>query len=516
MTGLSPPQQHPGRRSHTTRVRASTGQRRASATPSRGSRPSITVRKTPLSETVVVRSVMPRMRAHALFVSMACLMLTTCLPGLAGARVLLIVVDGLDAREVTPDVMPVLARAWHASPWCPGMESVASMPTRTNSNHATLITGVQPEVHGVTGNAVWDRTEARVRKLGTAADLQAETIFTLAHRAARGLRTAAAVGKPKLGAMFAGDGTRQLGPDDLWDARSASDSARDEVTGYAYDGTTLAAARALLERGGIDFMFINLSDVDRVSHGFGPRAPQAIETRRRTDAALGSFFGWLAAGPDWSTTTIVVTADHGFDAVERFLTFADDLTAASLRGVEVVGDGGTGHVYLTDVPRSGRPSEKLAAVRRVALANPDIAEALYLRPNPDDGGDRFTVDVVHPDWHLRHERSGDLVLTTKPGRVFVDGSHEESKLVGNHGGPGERRVPVFVLAGTPVSEPADCRTVTPADLGRTVQWCLGLPEATRLDAAPIPATDRGHVLPGLCASPTPLPSPASQLRTRNG
>jgi predicted AlkP superfamily pyrophosphatase or phosphodiesterase len=154
----------------------------------------------------------------------------------ASPHVLLIVVDGLDAREVTDDATPWLARAWRDARWCPGALSSASMPTRTNTNHATLITGVEPEVHGITGNAVWDRTTRTVRKLGAASDLLTETIFTVAHRAGRGLRTAAAVGKPKLGKMFSGDGTRQMGPDELWDAREASDSARDEVTGYAYDG----------------------------------------------------------------------------------------------------------------------------------------------------------------------------------------------------------------------------------------------------------------------------------------
>lgn len=447
------------------------------------------------------------------WIAVLCVALAT--PELATARVLMIVVDGLDAREVTEDVTPVLARAWRTSPWCPGIEAVASMPTRTNSNHATLITGVQPEVHGVTGNAVWDREAARVRKLGIAADLEAETIFTLAHRAGRGLRTAAAVGKPKLGAMFAGDGTHQLGPDELWDARSASDSARDEVTGYAYDGTTLAAARAFVEHGSVDFLFVNLSDVDRVSHGFGPRSQQAIEARRRTDAALGAFLAWLSARPDWTATTVVVTADHGFDTVTTPVRFGDALAAARLRGFEAVGDGGTGHVYLIDRTRPERDAAKLAAARQVALAHEDIAEALYLRSNPADGGQRFTLDAMHPDWHVSHERAGDLVLIAKPGRVFLDGSIEESKLLGNHGGPAERRVPAIVVAGAPAPGPPSCGEITPADLGRTVQSCLGLPEAARLDGRSVPPRDRGHVLPGLCPPPAPIPTPTTD-RSRVG
>ncbi len=430
--------------------------------------------------------------------------------GVAHAKVLLIVVDGLDAREVSDQETPALAHAWRESRWCPGAESVASMPTRTNSNHATLITGVETDVHGVTGNAVWDRKTERVRKLASAADVLTETIFTTARRAARGLRTAAAVGKPKLGAMFSGDGGRHLGPDELWDARAAPDAAKDDVTGYAYDGTTLAAARSLVEHAGADFLFINLSDVDRVSHGNGPQSPQAVETRRRTDAALGEFLAWLAARPEWQTSTIVITADHGFDTITNPpIRIADLLSARRLAGLQAVGDGGTGHVYVESPADPARDGAKLAHARRVALEHPGIAEALYVRPNPADGDARYAVGTVHPDWHLEHERSGELLVVARPGWVFVDGSKEEAKLIGNHGGPAERRVPAIVVGGAPSAGGPDCRRVSAADLGRTVQWCLGLPEVQRLDGRPIAEDGRGRVLSGLCPPPAaPRPGPS--------
>jgi hypothetical protein len=430
----------------------------------------------------------------------------------AAARVVLIVVDGLDAHEVDDDATPVLARVSRESPWCPQGNSVAAMPTRTNTNHATLLTGVEPEAHGITGNMVWDRSTRAVRKLGAPADFLVETIFTLAHRAERGLRTAMAVGKPKLAAMFAADGARQTAPDEVWDPRTASDSAKDETTGYAYDGTTLAAARNLLEHGALDFLFVNLSDVDRVSHGHAPASPQAVETRRRTDAAVGAFLDWLATRPEWPTTTVVITADHGFDAITKPpVLMADALAARGIRGIAAAGDGGVGHLYVARPGSPDRDAVLLAAARRVALAQPGIAEALYLAPNARDGGTRHTVTAVHPDWHLEHERTGDILLVAEPGFHIVDGSGDEAKLVGNHGGPNERLVPAIVLGGAPLAPGDACGDVTAADLGRTVQACLGLPEAQRLDGRPVATADRGRVLAGVCPAPAATTSPSRYI-----
>ena len=416
----------------------------------------------------------------------------------ANARVLLIVVDGLDARSVSDEETPRLAEAWRTSRWCPGARSLAAMPTRTNSNHATLMTGVQPAAHGITGNAFWDRATRSTRKLGVASDFLTETIFTVARRSGTGIRTAVAVGKPKLATMFAAH-AGQVAPDASWDPRTASDSAKDDGTGYAYDATTLAAVRGLIDHEGADFVFLNLADVDRVSHGFGPASPQAQETRRRTDAAVGAFLDWLAARHDWPSTTVVITADHGFDAMTTpAMHFAEVLADAGIRGLATVGDGGVGHVYLDPRRRARDPAALLAAARRVALPTPGIAEALYLEPNAADGGARYTVTTAHPDWHVEHERSGDLLLVAHVGHQIVDGFSDEGKLVGNHGGPAERAVPALALGGAPFGRGADCEHITAADLGRTVQACLGLREVQRLDGRTIAVRDRGRVLTGLC------------------
>lgn len=412
--------------------------------------------------------------------------------------VALIVVDGLDARDVTDAETPNLARYWRESPWCAGVHGRAAMPARTNVNHASLVTGVYPDTHGVTGNAFWDRTAASQRKLGAAPDLLTETLFTVARGHTPPVRTAAAVGKSKLDRMFAATPGGQAAPSRTWGPKDAPSSAHDPTTGYAFDAATLAGARALLDDAPA-FLLVNLADVDRVSHGAGPHSAAAGATRRETDRALGAFIQDVLRRPEWRDGTLVVTADHGFDATTHpVVDVGDELHAAGLDAALVsVADGGVAHVYARDPDAAGRAGA-LAAARRLALATPGVAEALYRESNSEDGGDAHALAHVHPDWRLAHPRAGDLLLVAAPGYALADNGGDEVRLKGNHGAPGERDVAVVAIGGG-VQVADRCDDVTAADLGRTMLGCLGLRDVARLDGAPIAADARGRRLSGLCA-----------------
>src|SRR5881628_1502956 len=93
-------------------------------------------------------------------------------------HVYLVIVDGLDTRVADAAHMP---RLFDAVAHEPAHSSVfpaahAVMPARTNPNHVTLVTGVYPEAHGITGNAYWSRTRgAPPEKLDDAALIEVET-----------------------------------------------------------------------------------------------------------------------------------------------------------------------------------------------------------------------------------------------------------------------------------------------------------------------------------------------------
>ena len=421
------------------------------------------------------------------------------------APVALVVVDGLDARDVAGD-MPELTRAWRESAWCPGAHGRAAMPARTNVNHATLATGVYPEMHGITGNVFWARTADPPRKLGAAADFLTETVFTVAAAHDPPLRTALAVGKPKLELMFATTAAGHAVPDDVWSPKDAPSSGRDAATGYATDAATLAGARRLLENGPA-FVLVNLADVDRVSHAAGPHSGEAQATRRATDREIAAFVHDVLARPGWREGTIVVTADHGFDATTHpAIDVGAMLRDAGLADAfVVVPDGGVAHVYTREPPRAAATT--LKAARQRALAQEGVAEALYRAFNREDDWYDHMIDHVHPDWHVVNVRTGDLLLVTAPGYTFAASDGEDAHLRGNHGAPAETDVPVVALGG--VASGDHCDDIHAADVGRTVLGCLGLPDVARLDGGPIPPQSQGRVLRGLCktAIATAVPTP---------
>src|SRR5689334_6047649 len=99
-------------------------------------------------------------------------------------HVYLVIVDGLDARLATPERLPRVGEVLAHEPASSRLVADAVMPTRTNPNHVSLVTGVYPAAHGITGNSWWSRrADAKVEKLDDAGAIEVETFFTVAARA---------------------------------------------------------------------------------------------------------------------------------------------------------------------------------------------------------------------------------------------------------------------------------------------------------------------------------------------
>src|SRR5262249_54142231 len=74
-------------------------------------------------------------------------------------RVVVVLIDGLDASRMGPELMPTVWSLAHghggSATFYPHGRAV--MPTVTNTNHASILTGTHPAAHGIVGNEIPNR-----------------------------------------------------------------------------------------------------------------------------------------------------------------------------------------------------------------------------------------------------------------------------------------------------------------------------------------------------------------------
>ena len=201
-----------------------------------------------------------------------------------------------------------------------------ALPSFTNVNNASIVTGVPPSVHGISGNFFFDTSTGEEVMMNSARFLRCETIFPAAARAGR--KVAVVTAKEKLRDIFAaglaGQGTPASGTGGIaFSSEKASQAVQathgidhvEKLVGqptppiYSAEASlyVLRAGAALLERGLADFLY--LSTTDFMQHKFAPEAPEAVEFYAGIDRQLGHLIELGAV--------LGLTADHGMNAKQK-------------------------------------------------------------------------------------------------------------------------------------------------------------------------------------------------------
>lgn len=197
----------------------------------------------------------------------------------------------------------------------------AAMPTFTNVNNSSIVTGVPPAVHGIGGNFFYDTAAGQEVMMNSARFLRAETLFPAAQRAGR--RVAVVTAKEKLRDIFShglvgagGAGGLAFSSEKAREARLATHGIEDVEslvgpTPAIYSGDAslyvLRAGVRLAETGRADFLY--LSTTDFMQHAYAPEDAEALDFYAAIDHELGRL---LALG-----CVLGITADHGMNAKQR-------------------------------------------------------------------------------------------------------------------------------------------------------------------------------------------------------
>lgn len=197
-----------------------------------------------------------------------------------------------------------------------------AMPSFTNVNNSSIITGAPPSVHGIGGNFFYDRTSSQEVMMNSSRFLRCETLLAAASRAGR--RIGVVTAKEKLrdilsaGLDFVGEsGPISFSSEKAREAKLAThgwDNAETlvgAVTPAIYSGEAslyvLRAGVAMLRQGRADLLY--LSTTDFIQHKYAPDTSGALDFYEGIDQELGHL---LALG-----AVLGITADHGMNAKQN-------------------------------------------------------------------------------------------------------------------------------------------------------------------------------------------------------
>jgi phosphonoacetate hydrolase len=358
-------------------------------------------------------------------------------------------VDGCEpdylGQAVATGQMPWLKRALASGV---GLVADCVVPTFTNPNNLSIVTGAPPSVHGICGNYLFDTASGTEVMMNDVKWLRAPTL--LAALADAGKRVAVITAKDKLrkllghkmrgGICFSSEKSDQvtLAENGIADVLGLVGMPVPDVYSAALSEFVFAAGVKLAQTKQADVMY--LSTTDYIQHKHAPGTEGANAFYRMMDSYLGQLdaLGWV----------IVLTADHGMnakvgldgqpDVIYLQDWFDNELGTGRARVILPITDpyvvhhgalGSFATVYLPDGVSVANMRDKLAAVWGMEQV--------------------FTREEAAAHFELPADRIGDLVAVSERFKVIGTSAakHDLSGLdapLRSHGGVSEQRVPLIV------------------------------------------------------------------------
>jgi len=321
-----------------------------------------------------------------------------------------------------------------------------ALPSFTNVNNSSIVTGVTPAVHGISGNFFYDEKKDEEVMMNSSEYLRAETILAAASNAGR--KVAVVTAKEKLRDILSFKMTGiAISAEKANQAKKEThgiDNA-EKIIGYKtpaiYSGDAslfvLRAGVAFIEQGLADFLYLSLTDY--MQHTYSPEAEESLAFYE----AMDKEFGRLAE----LGAIVGATADHGMNAKVKKdgspnVLFVEDMLS------EKFGDHFRVICPITDpyVKHHGAlGSYVVVHVSDKSIVN-DVKNWLQVQDGITEVYDKTTAVKL---LEQPEDRIGDLVVMS--GRDVVVGRrpkyHDLSALDGtlrSHGGRYEEMVPMII------------------------------------------------------------------------
>jgi phosphonoacetate hydrolase len=350
-------------------------------------------------------------------------------------RTAVVCLDGVDpryledafARRLTPRLAELTC-----------LEARSQVPSFTNPNNLSIVTGLPPAGHGLPGNHYLDESGDEVQ-LDRPELLRAPSIHAAFREA--GVPVLAVTTKEKLRRLLsAGDVPCFSAEKADGEIAALVDRPRPDIYDWDCSHYALELAFALAERLETQLLYVSLTDA--VQHASAPGDELSDRYLVRLDELVGQYLdaGWRLG----------LVADHGMNAKPAVRYLGETLDAAGIRSARVV-------LPITD-PYVAHHAALGSACW--VHADPDEVEAARFALEGVAGVEEvLTRAQASVSLSLPADRIGDLVVLGDEKTVFGKrpADHDLSALRGplrSHGGRHEQAVPVLLSERTNSARPA--------------------------------------------------------------
>ena len=346
-------------------------------------------------------------------------------------------------RAIEAGTMPWLARVRATGAY---LTADCVIPSFTNPNNLSIVTGAPPSVHGLSGNYFYDPETGAEVMMNDPKYLRCGTI--LAALAATGARVAAVTAKDKLRRLLGHGMTGICFSSEKADETTEAEHGIADALGfvgrplpsvYSADLSefVFAAGVKLAERLRPDVMY--LSTTDYIQHKHAPGTPEANAFYAMMDRYLRRL--------DELGSTVALTADHGMNAktdatgaprviylqdlLDRWLGAGRARVILPITDPYVVHHGALGSyatIYLSSASAAD-VGKKLAAIPGIDVVLEREPACVRFELPPDRVGDLVVISERH------------TVVGTSADRHDLSGLDAPLR---SHGGLSEQRVPVVI------------------------------------------------------------------------
>ncbi|MBR0598985.1 alkaline phosphatase family protein [Clostridiales bacterium BAD-6] len=237
-------------------------------------------------------------------------------------KLLIIVIDGCSPEYISKETTPNLYRIAKDG-FCKGVK--AAIPSVTNVNHATILSGRFPSEHGVVGNYYYNKDTGEQGFIESPDFIKADTILNIMHQ--KGASTALLTVKGKVLEVF-GKGVdfriSMQDPNDIF-ARYLEMPPPPPVGSLEANGWILEACYKLLKKNNPDVVYCTTNDY--MMHNYAPDTEEAIQQMKEIDSWIGKIYDLD------HTREIYITADHGMSKKTHLINLQNIMDS---KGYQVV------------------------------------------------------------------------------------------------------------------------------------------------------------------------------------